>query len=62
MLAVSLNDFEEKMNQEMERNALLEVELSEKDRMSEMVQRLKDEVRGERDYQLYDCLTTFFVS
>jgi hypothetical protein len=46
VLGTTLSDFEDKMNQEMERNALLEVELSEKERMSEMVQRLKDEVRG----------------
>ena len=43
---MSLGDFEDKLNQEMERNAMLEVELGEKDRLSEMVQRLKDEVRG----------------
>ncbi|CAG0922062.1 unnamed protein product [Notodromas monacha] len=36
------------MNLEMERNAILEVELGEKDRLSEMVQRLKDEVRDLR--------------
>ena len=32
----------------IERNAMLENELDEKQRMGEMCQRLKDEVRGER--------------
>ena len=43
----SLDDFERKLNQEMERNALLEHELDEKETLNTMVQRLKDETRGE---------------
>lgn len=42
----SLEDFETKLNQAIERNAMLENELDEKQRMGEMCQRLKDEVRG----------------
>lgn len=41
----SLEDFEMKLNQAFERNAILENELDEKQRMVEMCQRLKDEVR-----------------
>lgn len=41
----SLEDFETKLNQAIERNAMLENELDEKHRMSEMCQRWKDEVR-----------------
>lgn len=41
----SLEDFETKLNQAFERNAILENELDEKARLAEMCQRLKDEVR-----------------
>ncbi|XP_060835308.1 nuclear distribution protein nudE homolog 1 isoform X2 [Rhopalosiphum padi] len=40
----SLGDFETKMNDAIERNALLEVELDEKESLQAMVQRLKDEI------------------
>ncbi|KAH8027451.1 hypothetical protein HPB51_005733 [Rhipicephalus microplus] len=43
----SLEEFESKLNQAIERNAFLESELDEKEAMSFMVQRLKDEARGE---------------
>lgn len=42
----SLGDFEYKMNDAIERNALLEVELDEKESLQAMVQRLKDEISG----------------
>jgi len=42
----SLGDFEAKMNDAIERNALLEVELDEKESLQAMVQRLKDEISG----------------
>ncbi|XP_070379176.1 nuclear distribution protein nudE-like 1 isoform X2 [Dermacentor albipictus] len=41
----SLEEFESKLNQAIERNAFLESELDEKEAMSFMVQRLKDEAR-----------------
>lgn len=41
----SLEDFEAKLNQAFERNAILENELDEKQRLAEMCQRLKDEVK-----------------
>lgn len=44
---MSLEDFEQRMNQVIERNAFLESELDEKENMLESVQRLKDEARGE---------------
>ncbi|KAJ1527823.1 hypothetical protein ONE63_007768 [Megalurothrips usitatus] len=42
---VSLGEFETKMNSAIERNALLESELDEKESLQAMVQRLKDEAR-----------------
>ncbi|KAK3928574.1 Nuclear distribution protein nudE-like 1-A [Frankliniella fusca] len=42
---VSLGEFETKMNLAIERNALLESELDEKESLQAMVQRLKDEAR-----------------
>lgn len=42
----SLQDFEAKLNQAIERNAFLESELDDKDYLMESVQRLKDEARG----------------
>lgn len=44
---MSLEDFEQRMNHVIERNAFLESELDEKENMLESVQRLKDEARGE---------------
>ena len=44
----SLDDFESKLNQAFEKNALLESELDEKEQLSVMCQRLKDEVRDLR--------------
>ncbi|XP_075941308.1 nuclear distribution protein nudE homolog 1 isoform X2 [Anarhichas minor] len=45
---MSLEDFEQKMNQVIERNAFLENELDEKENLLESVQRLKDEARDLR--------------
>ncbi|XP_037545630.1 nuclear distribution protein nudE homolog 1 [Nematolebias whitei] len=45
---MSLEDFEQRMNQVIERNAFLESELDEKENMLESVQRLKDEARDLR--------------
>lgn len=42
----SLEMFETKLNDAIERNAILESELDEKEQLKEMVQRLKDESRG----------------
>ncbi|BFZ17442.1 hypothetical protein BsWGS_20481 [Bradybaena similaris] len=42
---VSLEDFEQRLNQAIERNAFLESELDEKGALFETVQRLKDEAR-----------------
>uniref|UniRef100_A0A6A7FTL2 Nuclear distribution protein nudE-like protein n=2 Tax=Hirondellea gigas TaxID=1518452 RepID=A0A6A7FTL2_9CRUS len=44
----SLEDFETRLNQAIERNAFLESELDEKEGLKEMVQRLKDESRDLR--------------
>ncbi|XP_003382876.1 PREDICTED: nuclear distribution protein nudE-like 1-B [Amphimedon queenslandica] len=44
----SLDDFETKLNMALERNAILENELDEKDELSVACQRLKDEVRDLR--------------
>lgn len=43
----SLEDFEARLNLAIERNAFLESELDEKEDLKVMVQRLKDEARGE---------------
>ena len=43
---VSLDDFEQRLNQALERNAFLESELDEKDSLTVTVQRLHDEARG----------------
>lgn len=45
---VSLEDFELRLNQAIERNAFLESELDEKETLSDTVQRLKDEARDLR--------------
>ncbi len=44
---MSLAEFEVKLNSAIERNVLLESELDEKENLKAMVQRLKDETRGE---------------
>ena len=41
----SLGEFETKLNEALERNAILESELDEKDELAETVQRLRDEAR-----------------
>lgn len=46
-LFTSLAEFETKLNDALERNVLLESELDEKETLKAMVQRLKDEARGE---------------
>ncbi|XP_021361579.1 nuclear distribution protein nudE homolog 1-like isoform X1 [Mizuhopecten yessoensis] len=45
---VSLEDFEQRLNQAIERNAFLENELDEKENLGDTVQRLKDEARDLR--------------
>ncbi|XP_077173252.1 nuclear distribution protein nudE homolog 1 [Paroedura picta] len=45
---MSLEDFEQRLNQAIERNAFLESELDEKEDLQESVQRLKDEARDLR--------------
>ncbi|OBS68086.1 hypothetical protein A6R68_03372, partial [Neotoma lepida] len=45
---MSLDDFEQRLNQAIERNAFLESELDEKENLLESVQRLKDEARDLR--------------
>lgn len=47
---VSLEDFEKRLNDAIERNAMLENELDEKDVLQAHVQRLKDETRGKYKY------------
>lgn len=44
---MSLENFEQRMNHVIERNAFLESELDEKENLLESVQRLKDEARGQ---------------
>lgn len=48
---VSLEDFEGRLNQAIERNAFLESELDEKESLLVSVQRLKDEARGKERTQ-----------
>ncbi|XP_014351050.1 nuclear distribution protein nudE homolog 1 [Latimeria chalumnae] len=45
---MSLEEFEQRLNQAIERNAFLESELDEKENLTESVQRLKDEARDLR--------------
>lgn len=45
------------MNDAIERNALLEVELDEKESLQAMVQRLKDEISGKLDSNMSYFLT-----
>ncbi|XP_065317628.1 nuclear distribution protein nudE-like 1-A isoform X2 [Gordionus sp. m RMFG-2023] len=53
---VSLDDFEVRLNQAIERNALLESELGEKDQLVETVQRLKDKAKANRNDILMDIV------
>lgn len=50
---VSLEDFEGRLNQAIERNAFLESELDEKESLLVSVQRLKDEARGKDKTQVF---------
>lgn len=50
---MSLEDFEQRLNQAIERNAFLESELDEKENLLESVQRLKDEARGQEDLAFF---------
>jgi len=54
----TIDDFEAKLNQAIERNAFLESELDEKEALKEMVQRLKDESRETGD--ILDVILYFF--
>lgn len=56
----SLGDFETKMNDAIERNALLEVELDEKESLQAMVQRLKDEISGKPISYMLICIYVYF--
>lgn len=59
---MSLEDFEQRMNQVIERNAFLESELDEKENLLESVQRLKDEARGELLFLPFiEKKITFFI-
>lgn len=53
----SVGDIEAKLNSAIERNALLENELDEKETLKAMVQRLKDEQRGKQAFR-----DNFFVN
>lgn len=53
---MSLEDFEQRLNQAIERNAFLESELDEKENLLESVQRLKDEARGQEAWALFCVL------
>lgn len=59
---MSLEDFEQRMNHVIERNAFLESELDEKENLLESVQRLKDEARGKPlcIYTFHNYLTSIF--
>lgn len=59
----SLQDFEAKLNQAIERNAFLESELDDKDYLMESVQRLKDEARGKTEADVIDfiCLVGVLI-
>lgn len=48
----TVGDIEAKLNSAIERNALLENELDEKETLKAMVQRLKDEHRGNNNFCL----------
>lgn len=55
---MSLEDFEQRLNQAIERNAFLESELDEKENLLESVQRLKDEARGQGSRVLFLVLSS----
>ena len=54
---VSLEDFEQRLNQAIERNAFLESELDEKESLLVSVQRLKDEARG----KIYNLKNIYYL-
>lgn len=54
---MSLAEFEVKLNSAIERNVLLESELDEKENLKAMVQRLKDETRGDQEMTKSYALT-----
>jgi hypothetical protein len=58
---MSLEDFEQRLNQAIERNAFLESELDEKENLLESVQRLKDEARGQRLSLFLPCMVLFHL-
>lgn len=58
---MSLEDFEQRMNHVIERNAFLESELDEKENLLESVQRLKDEARGETHNDVSGLIQVNFV-
>ena len=59
---VSLEDFEGRLNQAIERNAFLESELDEKESLLVSVQRLKDEARGKDEpFHKHCVISTAFV-
>lgn len=50
------------MNDAIERNALLEVELDEKESLQAMVQRLKDEISGKLNGYKYFIIVNIYYS
>lgn len=59
---MSLEDFEQRMNHVIERNAFLESELDEKENLLESVQRLKDEARGAQMSQHFTPICSFLCT
>lgn len=59
---VSLEDFEGRLNQAIERNAFLESELDEKESLLVSVQRLKDEARGKDKAKMDLSFCTQYVT
>lgn len=57
---MSLEDFEGRLNQAIERNAFLESELDEKESLLVSVQRLKDEARGKKKIRRIQTLIQRF--
>lgn len=53
---MSLEDFETRLHSAIERNAFLESELDDKESLAVMVQRLKDETKG--DYYFFTKYST----
>lgn len=61
ILNESIVDFERMLDKAYEKNALLEMEVDEKEVLQEKLQRLMDETRGERKALFSNVLTTFFL-